>query len=115
MSWSLCARKSLIFKVSSRSHPGIRHTGSCQGPGNRAGDALATRLVRKRTICLALIDSQFRIVNANHSLCRMLGYDEREILSLHIQDIAQEPDACMRLIEQVLLAVVPASKIEGNS
>jgi diguanylate cyclase (GGDEF)-like protein/PAS domain S-box-containing protein len=63
---------------------------------------------------LALIDSQFRVVNANRALCRMLGYDEREILSLHIHDIAQEPDACMRLIEQALLGVFPATKIEGQ-
>jgi diguanylate cyclase (GGDEF)-like protein/PAS domain S-box-containing protein len=63
---------------------------------------------------MALIDPQFRVVSANRSLCRMLGYEEQEMLSLHIQDIAQDSDTCMRLFEQVRTAVVPASKIEGQ-
>ena len=43
----------------------------------------------------------------------MLGYNEQEILSLHIQDIAQESDACMHLIEQVLTGGCPGFKNRG--
>lgn len=71
-------------------------------------------LIDKGPFGVALIDTQFRIVNANHTLCRMLGYEEQEMLSLRIQDIAQDLGACAHLIEQVLDAVVPALKIEGQ-
>ena len=63
---------------------------------------------------LALVDIQFRIVGANRALCRMLGYTEQEIRSLHIRDIAQNANACMQQIGQVFDAVAPVSKIEGQ-
>jgi diguanylate cyclase (GGDEF)-like protein/PAS domain S-box-containing protein len=63
---------------------------------------------------LALVDIQFRILNANHTFCRMLGYTEQEILSLHIRDIAHNANACMQQIGQVFDAVAPVSKIEGQ-
>ena len=61
---------------------------------------------------LALVDIQFRIVSANRTLGRMLGYTEQEMLSLHIRDIAQNSSACMQQIGQVFDAVAPVSKIE---
>jgi diguanylate cyclase (GGDEF)-like protein/PAS domain S-box-containing protein len=63
---------------------------------------------------LALVDIQFRIVSANRTLGRMLGYTEQEMLSLHIRDIAQNSNACMQQIGQVFDAVAPVSKIEGQ-
>ncbi|MBN1566444.1 MAG: PAS domain S-box protein [Acidobacteria bacterium] len=63
---------------------------------------------------LAIIDSQFRIESANRTFCRMLGYDEQEMLSLHIQNIAQDPDTCMRVTEQVRTGVAQSSKIEAQ-
>ena len=61
---------------------------------------------------LALVNIQFCIVSANRMLGRMLGYTEQEMVSLHIRDIAQNPNACMQQIGQVFDAVAPVSKIE---
>lgn len=63
---------------------------------------------------LALIDPEFRVISANHILCLMLGYEAQEMLSLHIKDIAQDADTCVRLIDQVRTSVIPPSKIEGQ-
>ncbi len=62
---------------------------------------------------IALVDAQCRILNANHTLCRMLGYEGSEMLALRIQDLAQDSNACVLLVEQVLDGVVPSAKIEG--
>jgi len=61
---------------------------------------------------LAIVDIQFRILSANRAFCRMLGYTEQEIPSLHIRDIAQNASACMQQIGQVFDSVVPVSKLE---
>ncbi len=61
---------------------------------------------------LAFVDVQFRILGANREFCLMLGYPEQEIASLHIRDIALNPDACMQLISQVLDSVVRVSRLE---
>jgi diguanylate cyclase (GGDEF)-like protein/PAS domain S-box-containing protein len=63
---------------------------------------------------LALVNTELRIVNANHALCRMLDFSDQEILDLHIQDIAQDSDACIQHISQIFDGVLPASKIESQ-
>jgi len=63
---------------------------------------------------LALVDIEFRILKANGSLHRMLGYAPGELASLRIRDIAQNPDACMQHIAQVFDSVVPVSKLEAQ-
>ena len=63
---------------------------------------------------VALVDKQFRIMNANRALCRILGFNEQELASLRIQDLARDPDDCAHLIQQVFDAVVPSSSIEGQ-
>jgi len=61
---------------------------------------------------VALVDIQFRILSANRAFCRMLGYAEQEIPSLHIRDIAQNANACMQQVGQVFDAVAPVLKSE---
>ncbi len=71
-------------------------------------------LLENGPLGLALIDTQFRIVNANHALCRMLDYADQEMLTLHIQDIALDANSCMQQIRQVFDSVHPVSKIESQ-
>ena len=71
-------------------------------------------LLENGPLALALVDTQFRIANANHAFCRMLDFSDQEILELHIQDIAQDSTACVQLINQVFDGVLPASKIEAQ-
>jgi diguanylate cyclase (GGDEF)-like protein/PAS domain S-box-containing protein len=71
-------------------------------------------LLENGSFGLALINTEFRIVNANHAFCRMLDYSDREILNLFIQDIAQDSNACIQHINQILDGVHPVSKIESQ-
>jgi diguanylate cyclase (GGDEF)-like protein/PAS domain S-box-containing protein len=71
-------------------------------------------LLENGPLALALLDTQFRIVSANHAFCRMLDFSEREILDLHIEEIAQDSMACAKLINQVFDGVHPALKTEAQ-
>ncbi|HSW40832.1 MAG TPA: PAS domain S-box protein, partial [Acidobacteriota bacterium] len=51
---------------------------------------------------MALIDAEFRIVNINSALCRMLGRDKRATESLNIHDIALKPETLAGNIRQLL-------------
>ncbi len=61
---------------------------------------------------MALVDIQFRIIKANRALCQLLGYTGPEIRSLHIADIAQNPDASITPIKQIFDGVLPGSRFE---
>ena len=89
-----------------------RDSGAAAAEAPDASMPLQPGLLDAAPFGLALVDIQFRIVSANRTLCRMLGYTEQEMLSLHIRDIAQNPNACMQQIGQVFDAVAPVSKIE---
>jgi diguanylate cyclase (GGDEF)-like protein/PAS domain S-box-containing protein len=63
---------------------------------------------------MALVDPRFRILRANRSFRRMLGYSSAEVHSLGMADIAQDAESCTRLIQQVLEGIVPWAKFEDQ-
>jgi diguanylate cyclase (GGDEF)-like protein/PAS domain S-box-containing protein len=73
---------------------------------------LPSGLLENGPFGIALIDPQFRIAKANQSLCRMLGYTRAELQSLRLQDVAQNFDACIQSVKQILDGVLPVLKIE---
>jgi diguanylate cyclase (GGDEF)-like protein/PAS domain S-box-containing protein len=63
---------------------------------------------------IALLGAQFQILNANRTLCRILGYTETEMRSLHLQDIAQDPNSSVQIVQQIFDGVLPVAKMEGQ-
>jgi len=61
---------------------------------------------------IALIGARLEVVKANRRFCSMLGYAQAEILSLHLQDIAQDPNAFIEMVRQVFDGVAPVLKTE---
>jgi diguanylate cyclase (GGDEF)-like protein/PAS domain S-box-containing protein len=85
-----------------------------ESPKQPSPKLLTPGLLEEGPFGLALVDAQFRIVNTNLVLCRMLGYQEPEMPALSIRDLAQDAPACEHQIKQVLDAVVPTARIEGQ-
>ena len=63
---------------------------------------------------MAMVKPDFSFTVANTALCRMLGYSQREMKSLSIDDIAEDPDRCKQLVSQVLQGVLRTSKTEAR-
>lgn len=61
---------------------------------------------------IALVDTEFNIITPNRALCRMLGYTEAEMGSLHLQDFTQDPNSSVQLVKQTLDGILPAAKLE---
>ncbi len=61
---------------------------------------------------VALIDSQFRILRANRSLCVMLGYTPSEMKSISVIDLALEAEEFARALRQVFDGVVSSTRLE---
>ena len=96
-------------------HPGAEAAAPPEVPGKAAAGEpahLPANLIENGPLGIALIDIRFHIVSANKALCDMLDYTEQELQSLHIRDIAQDPDACMQLLTQIFDGVQPVSKME---
>ncbi len=94
-------------------HPAVGNHPESRGAGQEGEEThLPATLFDDSPFGMALVDVQLRILKANRALCNMLDRTEREILSLHIQDFATEPNTCMQAIAEALDGVPSCSKTE---
>jgi diguanylate cyclase (GGDEF)-like protein/PAS domain S-box-containing protein len=68
--------------------------------------------IENSPVGMALVDSQFRILQTNRALRNLLGYSATEIRALRIADIVQDSASCTQLMGQVFEGIVPVSKFE---
>jgi PAS domain S-box-containing protein len=57
-----------------------------------SGDALFRALVAQSAVGIAVGSPEGRFLSVNEALCRMLGYDEQELLQKAVRDITHEDD-----------------------
>ena len=85
-----------------------------KGPKPPAGDEerWPAEVLEDGPLAMALVGTRLELVKANGTFCRLLGYSQPEIRSLHLGDIAQDPDAFTQLIRQVFDQIAAISKTE---
>jgi diguanylate cyclase (GGDEF)-like protein/PAS domain S-box-containing protein len=84
------------------------------GPPKGETALLRAGLLDRGPFGMAFVDTHFRIVSANSFFCQMLGYEQQEIQSLGIENIAQDAAPCMQQIRQVFERVAPTSRIDAQ-
>jgi len=62
------------------------------GPAVPNGDALFGSLFSQTAVGVAVISPEGGFVRANEALCRMLGYDEQELLQKNVRDVTHADD-----------------------
>src|SRR3989475_10865828 len=62
------------------------------GPAVQNGDALFGSLFSQTAVGVAVISPEGGFVRAHEALCRMLGYDEQELLQKTVRDVAHADD-----------------------
>src|SRR5947209_2599596 len=62
------------------------------GPAVQNGDALFGSLFSQTAVGVAVISPEGGFVRANGALCRMLGYDEQELLQKTVRDVTHADD-----------------------
>jgi diguanylate cyclase (GGDEF)-like protein/PAS domain S-box-containing protein len=72
---------------------------------------ITASLIEDGPFGMAILDSQYRIVQPNKALRRLLGYTEAELRSLSIADIVRDA-GCIQIIKQVLEGVLPSTRFE---
>jgi len=75
-------------------------------------DAFAFGYIENAPLGMAVATRPFHIEKANATFCRMLGYAPEETASLSIEALAQDPDTCIQLLQQIFEKVQPVSKTE---
>lgn len=75
---------------------------------------LAPDLLESGPLGMALVNAEFRIIQANPKLCQMLGFSESEIHALHLHDLVQDPGGIMQIVRQIFEGVYPVAKADGQ-
>ena len=63
--------------------------------GGQAGD-LFQLTFEKAAVGMTLVSPDWRFLRVNPSFCRMLGYDERALLGMHVLDVTHPDEPCFR-------------------
>ncbi|MFP4418296.1 MAG: PAS domain-containing hybrid sensor histidine kinase/response regulator [Fibrobacterota bacterium] len=65
-----------------------------------ASETKFRRIFSHTTIGIALVSLDYRIINANAAYCQMLGYNEKEIIGMHIKDLTH-PDIIAKNLDML--------------
>jgi len=101
------------LQVLIHSHTPAEQSESREGNG-REEIPIPGALLEGGPIGVALVDSQFRILRGNRSLCTMLGYTESEIKALSFPDLLLDGSACTKLLAQIFDGVAPGLRFEDQ-